>query len=391
MLARGPLLWVGVLGLIWIVLTFAWMYGSIDRAKEHAQATYAKYAHMDSILDAGNSTLGFERVFVASMPDRTDKRDMMALSASLSDIKFQFEDGIDASKVSNKAIPDSWDRESGNGTYGCWRVHMNIAQKIAAEQISTALVLEDDADWDVHLKSQLTEFARGTRYVLDQESNSTASPYGDGWDILWLGHCGLRNRENIDQRYYVIRDDPTAVPQSLWSFARRMPNLTPKALNGTYNRVIYEPTRGLCTWGYAISLRGARRLLQDQELEEALPSDRALNRLCTRVKGAKCLAPYPPLVGTHKAAGRTGKDSDRVDQSGKVREVGETGQIIFSVKLNLKQLLGVGKDLVVRSQWPDKTMVKALEGEGGRGLLEIPRGEGVWVRKSEYLDFPRPN
>jgi GR25 family glycosyltransferase involved in LPS biosynthesis len=63
------------------------------------------------------------------MPDRTDKRDMMALSASLSGIKFEFEDGIDASKVSSKAIPESWDRESGNGTYGCWRVHMNIAQK----------------------------------------------------------------------------------------------------------------------------------------------------------------------------------------------------------------------------------------------------------------------
>jgi hypothetical protein len=58
MLARGPLLWIGVLGIVWMVSTFAWMYGSIDRAKEHAQATYAKYTHKDSIADTGNSTLG---------------------------------------------------------------------------------------------------------------------------------------------------------------------------------------------------------------------------------------------------------------------------------------------------------------------------------------------
>jgi GR25 family glycosyltransferase involved in LPS biosynthesis len=333
----------------------------------------------------------FERIFVASMPDRTDKRDIMALSASLSGMKFQFEDGIDASTVSEKAIPESWEGDTGgNKTYGCWRVHMNIAQKIAAEQISSALIMEDDADWDVNIKAQLLEFARGARYVLKQEEegNTTPrSPYGDNWDVLWLGHCGARNREDIDQRYYVVRDDPTAVPQDLWGYPRRMPNFTPPALNGTYNRVVYEPTRGLCTWGYALSLRGAQRLLQDQELEHAMPSDRALNRLCTHVAGTKCLAPYPPLIGTHKAAGKTSKDSDRVEASGKVREVGVTGQIVFSVKLNLKALLGVARDKVVRSQWPERTMVKQIEVGG----VEIPKGEGIWVRKDEYEEFVRPN
>jgi hypothetical protein len=58
MLTRGPLLWIGVLGAMWLVLSFVWMYGSIDSAKEHAQATYAKYAHKDGIMDTANSTLG---------------------------------------------------------------------------------------------------------------------------------------------------------------------------------------------------------------------------------------------------------------------------------------------------------------------------------------------
>jgi hypothetical protein len=33
------------------------------------------------------------------------------------------------------------------------------------EHIQFALVIEDDADWDVLLKAQMTEFARGTRFL----------------------------------------------------------------------------------------------------------------------------------------------------------------------------------------------------------------------------------
>jgi hypothetical protein len=73
MLARGPLLWIGVLGTMWMVLAFAWTYGSIDRAKEHAQATYAKYTHKDGISETGNSTLG---VSVHRSHDRVTSTDL---------------------------------------------------------------------------------------------------------------------------------------------------------------------------------------------------------------------------------------------------------------------------------------------------------------------------
>jgi hypothetical protein len=128
------------------------------------------------------------------------------------------------------------------------------------EQIPSALIMENDADWDLLLKSQLVEFAHGTRYLQDLNSKITNSPYGDDWDLLSLGYCGARNREKDDQRYYVVQDDPTAVPQNLWGYPRRQPNLTPSTLSGNHTRVVYEPVRGLCTFGYALSLRGARRL-----------------------------------------------------------------------------------------------------------------------------------
>jgi hypothetical protein len=117
------------------------------------------------------------------------------------------------------------------------------------ENIATALIFEDDADWDVNIKAQLVEFARGTRYILEQETKSPVSPYGDGWDVLWLGNCGTKNREDKDQRYWVVHNDPTAIPQTLWQYARRQPNLTPPALNGTFTRVVYAPTRDCARGG----------------------------------------------------------------------------------------------------------------------------------------------
>lgn len=336
-------------------------------------------------MDAQNATLGFNKIFVLSMPDRTDKRDSLALAASLTGIDIEWADGVDGSKTNPKAVPDHWSKTESNGTYGCWRAHMNALQRMVKDRIPTALMMEDDADWDVNLKALMVEFARGTRFVLGQENTTTHSPYGDDWDVLWVGHCGARNMEDIDQRYWVIRDDPTAIPQELWGNRRRQPNFTPPQLNGTFNRVVYKPVRGLCTGAYAISLRGAQRFLEDQALEEALASDRALNKLCTK-NGGNCLVPFPALIGTHKAAGSKSKDSDREQFNDEIRKVGVTGQVVFSTKLNFKQLIPLGKDTVIKSQWPDQTLLKTAS-----RYLEIPRGEGVFVKKGEYLDFPRPN
>lgn len=92
--------------------------------------------------------------------------------------------------------------------------------------ISTALILEDDADWDVRIREQLQDFALSARALtqpLSENPSSYAdntfpvpqgpdalpaadllfdnlpstippkhSPYGDNWDVLWVGHCGMR-------------------------------------------------------------------------------------------------------------------------------------------------------------------------------------------------------
>jgi hypothetical protein len=254
-----------------------------------------------------------------------------------------------------------------------------LLRRIVRENIGSALVLEDDADWDVNVKAQMLEFARGTRFVLDQEQKFTISPYGDGWDILWVGHCGAKNRQGEDQRYWVAHNDPTAVPPSQWGYWRRQPNLTPSALNGTFTRVVFVPSNGLCTWGYAISQQGARRFLRDQSEVQAKPSDRALNRMCIEV-GGTCIAPYPPLIGTHRPAGLASKGSDRVDMGAQTLEKGVTGQIVFSTRLNFPPLLE--KTGEIWSQWPEQTMLKNIPVDS---LAVIPKGQGVVIKQAEYI------
>jgi hypothetical protein len=81
------------------------------------------------------------------------------------------------------------------------------------DSISTALILKDDADWDVLLRQQLTSLARGLRY-LQGVTTPHRSPYGDAWNILAIGHNGLNDSVDRDQKYYVTRNDPTVIAEA---------------------------------------------------------------------------------------------------------------------------------------------------------------------------------
>lgn len=130
------------------------------------------------------------------------------------------------------------------------------------ERIQTALIMEDDIDWDVMIKSQMTEIARGSTFL--QRSNATHSPYGDDWWVLSTGHCGTYVDINRDQEQWVIADDPTAVPVGRRDLMNG-PNTAPKELAGVNTRILFTLMGLVCTGSYGISLQGASRILYDQE------------------------------------------------------------------------------------------------------------------------------
>jgi GR25 family glycosyltransferase involved in LPS biosynthesis len=161
-------------------------------------------------------------------------------------------------------MDDSQTMNQAVNAIGCWRAHLNVLQKIVHEDVASALVFEDDADWDVSLKSQLIQFARGSRYISNTTHAEKAhSPYGDNWDILWIGHCGTWYHEEDNRRMFVIPNDPTVEPPSYRQNVEEpdMEHWQGGPLGDNQTRIVFNSKGGVCTAAYAISQQGARKAL----------------------------------------------------------------------------------------------------------------------------------
>lgn len=80
----------------------------------------------DGLLRVTNNTLGFEKIYVISLPERSDKRDALTLISSLVGFKIDWIDGVKGESVPDKAVPFGTDRETlWESNLGSWRGHMN--------------------------------------------------------------------------------------------------------------------------------------------------------------------------------------------------------------------------------------------------------------------------
>lgn len=180
---------------------------------------------------------------------------------------------------------------------------LTFGSSIVINSLSSALVLEDDADWDVSIKNQLQAFASGSQFVTAvPKGHKPHSPYGDDWDLLWLGHCASTMMPDDDRRWVIENDATVPDPKHRANFA----NIPDMAASGYDNstRVVYRASDGVCLYAYALSFRGARKLLRGQALRKTFtPIDVGIGQLC-KEKGFKCISVFPQLIDSHKAAGR---------------------------------------------------------------------------------------
>jgi hypothetical protein len=220
--------------------------------------------------------------------------------------------------------------------------------------------MEDDMDWDVHLKTQLVDFAQGARHIFPSSSFTPHSPYGDDWDLLWLGHCGEPFpeflEENVDLQSeakakisakYMITDDQT-VPSY-----ENAPGLVDWTPYKPKTRIMHLTAAPMCSFAYAISQRGARKLLHALSVNGLhMAFDNSLAQLCRdavfdlgRDKNGdynmQCMSVNPTLMFHHKAKGPILADSDiqSYGADGGIRVQGITESIEWSMRLNIQNLL----------------------------------------------------
>jgi hypothetical protein len=249
--------------------------------------------------------------------------------------------------------------------------------------------MEDDADWDVLIKSQLTEFARGARALQGtmphhmHKQAPAPSPYGTDWDLLWVGGCATRPGAD-EKEFYVIPNDPT-VPAAkhrgffdgpvgpLEQWKTRYPEDT--------SRFIYRANMGCCLYGYAVTYEAARKILAALALDRLdEPVDNALSKMCAGSNSdnndwalqLRCIAPFPNLIGMYRFAGSSQRDSDIWDGAADVEHGAEAWNLVYSVRMNLQRLL-MGAPTAL-SQWNDE---EKLNAEVKLEEVEYPRGHLV--------------
>ena len=94
-----------------------------------------------------NSTLGTAAIIVLNSASRPDRRDYLSLMGAMTDLKLTF-----LSAWTTKPLPKALPKEHNPGLkdveYACWRTHADAWRKVVEEGWATAMIMEDDADWD---------------------------------------------------------------------------------------------------------------------------------------------------------------------------------------------------------------------------------------------------
>ncbi|KAL8705552.1 MAG: hypothetical protein Q9201_001330 [Fulgogasparrea decipioides] len=335
-----------------------------------------------SIKALQNETLGFEKVYVINLPKRTDKLDAIQVAASVTGFNLEIIAGQDGADMSPKALPGPFkDGPMHDAIKGCWRSHMQAAHKYALSspsllpflppptntpqpsivnnRLSSALIFEDDADWDISFRSQLLNFASGAQWLLDTPSGNTPhSPYGDDWDLLWLGHCALAIIAT-DPRRVLFENDPSTTP---WEHRFNMGDIPDMTHYDNTTRIMYATDGGTCLYAYALSYRGAQKVLFHLSMSYYdKPVDFGMHDMCNdHSRNFRCIGVFPQMVDSHRGAGSSSKDSDISRGEEQVRKKGFSYNIVRSTRLNVGHLIDGEMDKI-ESQWPGE--VPELEGD----------------------------
>jgi hypothetical protein len=186
----------------------------------------------------------------------------------------------------------------------------------------------------------------------------THSPYGDNWEVLWLGHCGARfpnaDRDpKCSRGRVVLYDDPTVPQTQHYKSGYGSKELIEQHPNHT--RVIHHTAENVCILAYAVTQASARRILYQLALKEFdAPYDIMLRRYCDGADNRKvrnCFTAQPQYFEHFRPRGETGHYSDINNYEPGTNEKDYSYNIRISTKVNLGKLSEGEVDFI--DQYPD--------------------------------------
>ncbi|KAJ5720916.1 uncharacterized protein N7483_008850 [Penicillium malachiteum] len=315
----------------WFVI---YLFSSLPSYRRPLTASGAKDDPVDC---AGNETLGFGQILVLSHGPSWRTRGLAA-AASLTGLHYiippQPPVHPDLSDAFAQLGSDQGKDHPTSGGSRAWLAHLDLIKHVYQLNLETALIIEDDIDWDVSLRIQMKSIASAIRN-LTHTYNHDDLPYGREWDIIWMGHCG----EFWDKEFEtVIFDDIAVCPHEKYhGWAQKYISRIPKGKRG-----VYWSKNPVCSFAYALSHDGARKVLELTGAGQGEAFDVKMMGEC-KSGNLKCISVIPEVIHQYFPAEdfrvKSLKDLGDEENLGSTRDddifesiKGSTENILFSAR-----------------------------------------------------------
>lgn len=220
-----------------------------------------------------------------------------------------------------------------HGAAMAWLGHLDLLKFVIQNRWGSAMIMEDDVDWDVDVRKQTPLIAEAVRKLTKAKGGLPHAPYGLDWDVMWLGHCSDPPHDQEPGTFVIFKDNTTG---PIDQYSGLNPHIKNVVKDG--ERLVQWSVNPVCTFAYAVSAEGARNLLQHASLGKGGAFDLMLMHAC-QDGVLKCVSvnpeifdPYNPAEGASSEV-RAG-DAGVAFNTDVGKSMGQTNNILHSARCN---------------------------------------------------------
>ncbi|KAK7964352.1 hypothetical protein PG988_011326 [Apiospora saccharicola] len=216
-----------------------------------------------------NSTLGFDAILALSKGGETWRVQGLHAAGALTGVNVTIAPQPTWSKEMIDAFAAMGPKDGpkpGFGSAAAWLAHIDLLKHVIQSDLNSALIMEDDVDWDVNIKEQLSQAAVAVR-------EHTKAPF------------------EAHNPYSSLWDDPTVVRHSSYE------GFAAGYINDHFpegQRAVYRSQGAICSYAYAVNRRGVRKVLEYVSRGQEQAFDTKLFHGC-REGALDCISVNPEL------------------------------------------------------------------------------------------------
>ncbi|KAK4694947.1 hypothetical protein P7C71_g2714, partial [Lecanoromycetidae sp. Uapishka_2] len=174
--------------------------------------------------------------------------------------------------------------------------------------------------------------------VLDPSPIEYPSPYGDKWDIIWMGHCGANDFG--DGRIFEVND--TSVPPEDHEYTFASGPTDSQHRPGT--RTVFQLRGAVCSTAYAISYQGAAKLVNYFK-DTNSNIDLALGWFCDHMVDMACVGVWPQVITAAATKSNIEHTEGEVAGAGWKEDASAGPALQYSARVNSQTVLkGLGRE-----------------------------------------------